>query len=507
MGEDGLRPSTPTLQHPRCVYQLMKTALCALHAGDGVAHHRRAAGQVPEGLRLDRRDGGAGQGDDQHVRAGLDAALQGLAEHPHHGDDPAAAGQYRRRRRRHERAARPFQHPGADRPRPDEQPAARLHDAADRTRKWTRDDLSVDARHSSRCGPNQISYWQNYPKFFTSFQKAMYGAAATAENDYAYDWLPKLDVTYDILRAFELMHQGKINGYFCQGFNPLMSFPNKEKIVGRAVEAEVPGHDGPAGDGDRRASGRITASSTTSTRPSIQTEVFRLPTTCFAEETGSLTNSGRWLQWHWKGAEPPGEAKTDVEIMAKLYLQGEGALRRGGRHVPRADRQSASGPTRSPTSRTPRRSPRRSTATRSRMWPMRRPDEGRAARRASRWTASPSCATTARPPADAGSIPAATPRRATRWRGATMPIPRNAGLAPNWAWSWPANRRILYNRASCDTRRATLQPEARDGRMERRRGGAASMCPDFPVTSHALGGRRAVHHEPGRRRRGCLPAT
>ncbi len=53
----------------------------------------------------------------------------------------------------------------------------------------------------------------------------------------------------------------------------------------------------------------------------IQTEVFRLPTTCFAEEDGALVNSGRWLQWHWKGGEPPGESLTDIEIMARLFVQ------------------------------------------------------------------------------------------------------------------------------------------------------------------------------------------
>ena len=52
----------------------------------------------------------------------------------------------------------------------------------------------------------------------------------------------------------------------------------------------------------------------------IQTEVFRLPTPCFAEEEGSLANSARWLQWHWKGAEPPGEASSDLEIMAGSSL-------------------------------------------------------------------------------------------------------------------------------------------------------------------------------------------
>lgn len=50
----------------------------------------------------------------------------------------------------------------------------------------------------------------------------------------------------------------------------------------------------------------------------IQTEVFRLPTTCFAEEDGSIANSGRWAQWHWKGCDQPGEALPDVEILSMI---------------------------------------------------------------------------------------------------------------------------------------------------------------------------------------------
>ena len=53
----------------------------------------------------------------------------------------------------------------------------------------------------------------------------------------------------------------------------------------------------------------------------IQTEVFRLPTTCFAEENGTLVSSARWLQWHWKGAEGPGEARSDLEIMAGIFTR------------------------------------------------------------------------------------------------------------------------------------------------------------------------------------------
>ena len=49
--------------------------------------------------------------------------------------------------------------------------------------------------------------------------------------------------------------------------------------------------------------------------------MFRLPTICFAEDEGAVVNSSRWLQWHWKGANPPGEARSDIGIMSALYLR------------------------------------------------------------------------------------------------------------------------------------------------------------------------------------------
>src|SRR5690606_9175809 len=118
----------------------------------------------------------------------------------------------------------------------------------------------------------------------------------------------------------ELMGQGKLNGYFCQGFSPVGSFPNKKKIIDglsklkylvvidplNTETAEFWKNHGEYNDVDTA---------------SIQTTVFRLPSTCFAEEDGSLTNSGRWLQWHWKGAPPPGEARGDNEIIAGIFLR------------------------------------------------------------------------------------------------------------------------------------------------------------------------------------------
>lgn len=168
--------------------------------------------------------------------------------------------------------------------------------------------------------PNQMSYWQHYRRFFVSLMKSWYGDAATEDNDWCYDYLPKLDKLYDLLQASEMMNRGEMNGYICQGFNVLASAPNKDKVRNglsrlkylvimdplTTETSEFWQNYGPYNDVD----------------PSeIQTEVFNLPTTCFAEEDGSLVNSARWLQWHWKGADAPGEAKSDIEIMSGIFMR------------------------------------------------------------------------------------------------------------------------------------------------------------------------------------------
>ena len=177
----------------------------------------------------------------------------------------------------------------------------------------------IKERSPQPMRPNQLSYWKYYDRFFVSLMKAWYGDNATAENNWAYDWLPKLDIAgYDVLKVFDMMYEGQINGYVCQGFNPLNAFPYKAKISAalsrlkflvvmdplRTETSEFWRNVGELNDVDTAA---------------IQTTVFRLPTSCFAEESGALVNSGRWLQWHWKAADPPGQARTDVHIMAGLY--------------------------------------------------------------------------------------------------------------------------------------------------------------------------------------------
>jgi formate dehydrogenase major subunit len=326
----------------------------------------------------------------------------------------------------------------------------------------------------------QISFWQNYAKFFVSFQKAMWGKAATKENDFAYDWLPKLDVPYDVLRAFEMMHQGRMNGYICQGFNPLMSFPHRAKLQAALSKLKYLIVIDPLATETSefwQNHGEVNP-----TDPSkIQTEVFRLPTTCFAEEEGSLTNSGRWLQWHWKGADAPGEAKTDIEIMADLHLRMRALYTKEDGTVPEPIVNLT--------------------------WPYKvvddpKPDEiaketngyviedvfddkdpTRVVLRAGQQLASfAQCRDDGKTSAGCWIYTGSYTEAGNMMARRDNSDPTDSGLTPNWAWSWPANRRILYNRASADLEGKPWNPKRRLVWWNGTAWGGNDV-PDFPPAS------------------------
>ena len=297
--------------------------------------------------------------------------------------------------------------------------------------------------------PNQMSYWQNYKKFFVSFQKAMWGEAATPANNFAYDWLPKMDVpTYDILRAFELMNEGKMNGYICQGFNPLMAFPNRKKITDSLSKLKMLVIMDPLQTETSRFWQNHGEHNDVDTAK-IQTEVIELPTTCFAEDEGSLTNSGRWLQWHWPAGSPPGEAKTDNWIMAQIFLRMRELYRKEGGAVPEPILNLD--------------------------WRYKDPGEPAADELARELNGS--VLEDVMDPNDPTKVVLAKGKQvvsfaALRDDGKTAcgcwiysgcyneagnnmarrdtSDPDNTGAYLKWAWSWPVNRRILYNRASAD---------------------------------------------------------
>ncbi len=124
------------------------------------------------------------------------------------------------------------------------------------------------------------------------------------------------------------------------GLQPAAVLPQSREDPGGAVEAQVPGHMDPLQTETARF-WEDHGEHNVAKPEEIKTTVFELPSTCFAEDEGSLTNSGRWLQWHWAGATPPGEAKSDVWIMAQLYKRLKALYQKEGGPFPDADPQPA----------------------------------------------------------------------------------------------------------------------------------------------------------------------
>jgi formate dehydrogenase major subunit len=315
----------------------------------------------------------------------------------------------------------------------------------------------IAARASKPLRPNQLSYWQNYSKFHVSLMKAWWGDAATPENRWGYEYLPKLDKGYDMLQAFELMSQGKMNGYICQGFNPLAAAPNKAKmneslaklkflVIMDPLATETSEFWRNFGDHNDVDPGKI------------QTEVFRLPTSCFAEEDGALVNSARWLQWHWKGAEPPGEARSDLEIMGGLYTRLRALYKAEGGAFPDPI-VNLYWPYARPASPTPEE--------------LAKEYSGRALKELTD-PKNPAVVTRKAGEQLAGFAElrddGSTLSGCWLFCGAWGPAgnlmarrdnsdPTGIGQTLNWAFAWPANRRVMYNRASCDPNGKPFDPQ------------------------------------------------
>jgi formate dehydrogenase-N alpha subunit len=302
--------------------------------------------------------------------------------------------------------------------------------------------------------PNQFNYWSNFPRFFNSLMKSYYGKAATPENNFCFDWVPKLAGGYDALHLFELMHQGKMNGFIAQGFNPLATVPNKNKlsaalsklkflVVIDPLESETGEfwkNFGPLNDVKSE---------------DIPTEVFRLPSTCFAEEEGSLTNSSRIAIWKERAVDPLGEAKPDSEIMALLFMKLRAMYAKDGGALPEPIANLAWDYTR---------------ALEPSAAELLREINGKAL---SDVLAPPDAANPSAPRAvlvkagqqvpgfamlrDDGSTACGNWLYSGCWTEAgnltarrNLDDPSGLGVYQHFGFAWPANRRILYNRASAD---------------------------------------------------------
>ena len=163
--------------------------------------------------------------------------------------------------------------------------------------------------------PLSANWWGNYAKYSVSLLKSFWGDKATKENDFGYNWLPKVDdgKPYTWLDIFDDMYKGQFKGFFAWGQNPAASGANANKT--RAALAKL----------DWMVNVNIFDNETGSfwkgpgmDPKKIKTEVFMLPCSVSVEKEGSISNSGRWMQWRYKAVNPPGKAWSDGDILIHL---------------------------------------------------------------------------------------------------------------------------------------------------------------------------------------------
>ncbi len=184
--------------------------------------------------------------------------------------------------------------------------------------KWPNDTARASLRKWLEGETYCDGYYTNKPKFLISSLKEWFGDAATVDNDYGYDWWPKVPSSPDftIMSTFELMDQEVIKGYFNWGMNPCHSAPNASFV--RQSMAKL--------DWLVVADQVLTESATFWKAPDmnpadINTSVYFLPCALIYEKPGTIANSGRWLQWRYQAVDPWEEAKPDYEMIDLLWQE------------------------------------------------------------------------------------------------------------------------------------------------------------------------------------------
>jgi formate dehydrogenase major subunit len=288
------------------------------------------------------------------------------------------------------------------------------------------------ARNSARTG-----YWGNMEAYTVSLLKAYWGDAATAENDYCFDYLPRLTGDHSVYPAIMGMVDGWCKGFFVMGQNPAVGAANGKLqrlalanldwlVVRDFSETETASfwYDSPEIE-----TGELEPED-------IGTEVFFLPGAAHTEKDGSFTNTQRLLQWHHKAVEPKDDCRSELWFM---YHLGRKVKEKLANSEDPKDRPILDLVWDYPTE-----------------GPYDEPDAESVLREINGWDAEGDALPSYLPLENDGSttcgcwIYAGCYADETNQTARRKPGSEQSWVAPEWAWAWPMNRRIIYNRASAD---------------------------------------------------------
>jgi formate dehydrogenase major subunit len=303
---------------------------------------------------------------------------------------------------------------------------------------------------------DSYNYWSNTSKFALSLLKAMYGPAAKKENDWAFHYLPKIDRKYSWADIWDNMYHGHVKGLIAFGMNGVAIGPNSMKNIEALKKADwlVVGEIYPDETSEFWKSPGITPDQ----MKAINTTVYRLPCSGFAEKDGSMTNSARWLQWKYPALPPPGDARIDQHIVAQIFLSVRELYEKDGgkfpdpilnltwpytdaRHPALADIAKEINGKAVADLEDPKTKQQIKAGQQLPGFSWLRDDGSTSC---GNWLYS-------------GCWTEAGPQLARRGTD----DPSGLGIYQNWAWSWPANRRVMYNRASCDASGKPWDPDRR----------------------------------------------
>jgi formate dehydrogenase major subunit len=300
-------------------------------------------------------------------------------------------------------------------------------------RERAQDDLATYVTDESA----EKGFWADMKSYTVSLLKAWWGDAATADNDFCFDHLPRLTGTHSTYDTVMAQLNGVCKGYMILGENPAvgsangrmqrLGMANLEWLVVRdfsLIESATWWKDGPEID-----SGELVTED-------IATEVFFFPAAAHTEKSGSFTNTNRMVQWHYEAVEPAGDARSDLWFM---YHLGRKLREKLADSTDEMDRPLLDLTWNYPTE-----------------GPLAEPSADAVLAEINGRDRDGNPLDTYTQLKDDGSttcgcwIYCGVYAQGVNQAARRKPWSEQNWLGPEWCWSWPANRRILYNRSSAD---------------------------------------------------------